>query len=395
MLDAEEKTDRDARARILVVDDSEANRLVVRGLLAPLGYEVVLAESGSRALELVEAGELDLVLLDVMMPEMDGFETCAEIRRMPGGEDLPVLFLTALGDTETHEEALRVGADDFLTKPVGRLELLLRVRSLTRLKRLQRSLERSEALLREQRDELLRAHETRRALAAMVVHDLKSPLAGIMLNASYLADGERDADRAAAAADVVHAARRLERMTLDLLDVERSERGELRPRLREVSVEGLLGECVTLATKRAALSGHRLELCAPDGELKTRALLDPDQVTRALDNLLDNAFKYAPRGSLVELWARCADERLRLSVCDQGPGVPEQHRERVFRPFTRLGGPGDEHARRSHGLGLAFCRLSAEAHGGRAWVEDNEPQGARFCLELPLSGASPVDRGAS
>jgi two-component system sensor histidine kinase/response regulator len=329
---------RESRARILVVDDSEANRLVVRGLLAPLGYEITLVESGARALEVFQERELDLVMLDVMMPEMDGFETCAELRRLPGGEDIPVLFLTALGDAETHEEALRVGADDFLTKPVGRLELLLRVRSLTRLKRLQRSLEKSEALLREQRDELLRAHEMRRALAAMVVHDLKSPLAGIMLNASYLVDSHLDAERAAAAGDIVHASRKLERMTLDLLDVERSERGELRPRPREVDLERLLRGCVDEATRRASMTGHRVELRAElssqaeGAHVAARATLDPDQVARALDNLLDNAFKYAPRGTTVELRARVVDGMLQLEVCDEGPAYPRTSARRSSRP---------------------------------------------------------------
>ena len=149
----------DAPPTILVVDDNLQNREVAEGHLVGAGYQAVQADSGLAALGMLESGAVrpDLVLLDVLMPGLDGFETCRRIRALPDGSRLPVLFLTALGDLGTHKAALDSGADDFLTKPINRTELLIRVRSLLRIKALSDEQTRNLEVISRQRDALIEA----------------------------------------------------------------------------------------------------------------------------------------------------------------------------------------------------------------------------------------------
>jgi DNA-binding response OmpR family regulator len=159
---------------ILVVDDNLQNREVAEGHLVAAGYLAVQAESGEEALALLQGGgpRPDLVLLDVLMPGLDGFETCRRIRALPGGTRIPVLFLTALGDLGTHKAALDSGADDFLTKPINRTELLIRVRSLLRIKALSDEQTRHLEVISSQRDALVEAQRQKEELTALIVHDL-------------------------------------------------------------------------------------------------------------------------------------------------------------------------------------------------------------------------------
>jgi signal transduction histidine kinase len=399
-------SDPEARGTILVVDDNEENRLVAEGHLVSAGYEVVMAPGGEEALRLFASRAPDLVLLDIMMPGMDGFETCRRLRELPGGRDTPIVYLTALADLDTHARAQGTAADDFLTKPIRRVELLIRVRSLVRLKRLQVELERTNEpamvcwhalehckrlqvelertneLVRAQRDALARAQEQKRRLTAMIVHDLKNPLAAMMGNGSFLLDAEIGTDERAAVADIVASADAMHRMVLDVLDVDRSEDGALVVRRETVRVRDLLEACAQAARRRELGAGHDVAVVVAPGAGALEA--DPDLLRRVLDNLLDNCAKYPPKGTTIQLAAEPeGDGAIVLRVADHGPGIPQDQREAVFEPYARLERDRNAHARTSRGLGLAFCKLAAAAHGGTIWVQDNVPQGTVFCLRMP------------
>lgn len=368
--------------RILVVDDNPANRQVAEGHLVSAGYRVTLAESGEAALAAYRAEPPDLVLMDILMPGMDGFETCARLKELPGSRDVPVVFLTALADFASHQKALEAGADDFLTKPINRTELLIRVRSLLWVKRLKDELTQGYDLIRAQRDALLQAQRQKEELSALVVHDLKNPLTGILVNARFLL-GEPAfvGDTQDALRDIVTSAEAMHRMVMNLLDISRSEDGTLVPRLSEVD----LGELVelTCATARRRLEERRLELTLVMEAKALRA--DRDLLQRLLENLIDNAIKYTPAGGQLRIESRAEPEgQLLLKVSDSGTGIPPEAREQIFQKYARLEGSA-EVARTSRGLGLAFCRLAAEAHGGRIWVEDQPPVGTAFCVLLPLA----------
>lgn len=342
------------KGTVLVVDDQLQNRLLAEAQLLAEGYEVHLAESGAQCLELVDRQPIDLVLLDVMMPEMDGFETCRRIRAKGARGALPVLFLTASHESTVQERAVASGADDFLQKPINRSELLMRVRSLIRVARLQR-----------QRDQLI----------DLLVHDLKSPLSSIVSNAEFATEGAEGPSRDALA-DVLSAAERMQRMILELLDIGRAEDGKLSATLADVSLESVLRR-IERDSKRS-LDLRRQRLLLEIAAMTVRA--DETLLSRILQNLVENAMRYAPREGAISVDTAVNGQRARIRVRDEGPGIPEADRLRIFEKYGQVDAP--RASRGSRGLGLFFCRLAAEAQGGQIWVEPNEPRGSVFILEL-------------
>src|SRR5579872_6210225 len=172
---------------ILVVDDNDANRSLAQNTLEDEGYRVILASAGEEALAIFAKEAVDCVLLDVRMPGLDGFAVCERLRAAPRGAETPVVFLTALRDVDTFDHALRAGGDDFLTKPVRPTELVIRVQSALKLRKLGADLREQLDLLKHQRDDLLRLQLQKERLMAFVVHDLKNPVNAMDLHAQLLA----------------------------------------------------------------------------------------------------------------------------------------------------------------------------------------------------------------
>ncbi len=379
------KDSADSLPTILVVDDNSQNRKLVRAQLGASGYTVEEAESGSQALQLYEELRPDLVLLDVLMPGLDGFQTCTQIRQLAGGKDVAILFLTALNDLDAQEKALAAGGDDFLTKPIQRIELLIRVRSLTRIKSLQVELRNGYELILNQRNALSRTQRQKDELIALVVHDLKSPLASVSANLHYLQGLEgMDGEPREAIGDVATSVQAMQNLVMNLLDISRSEDGKLVPKVQDVDLSQVAQELHARLRQR---------LLQRNQSLRTHGRCEPvrgdlELLRRLLENLVDNCIKYSPPGGKIDIELRPSDPGfVEMRVRDQGSGIPAEWRERIFEKYVRLDPNGRAAAHRSMGLGLAFCRLAAEAHGGRIWVEDSAPRGSCFCVRLPASSA--------
>jgi two-component system, sensor histidine kinase and response regulator len=369
-------------ANILVVDDNLQNRLVLEGHLVAAGYQVIQAENGMEAVKIFASDPVDLVLLDVVMPVMDGFEACRLIRAMDRGSEVPILFVTSHGDSQTHEKAIESGADDLLSKPIQRVELLLRTQSLLRIKRLRDELVLSNVFIASQRDALLRAQEEKRRLSAMIVHDLRGPLGCVLGNADYVFDSASlTEDLRQAVLDIHTSADTMDRMLNDLLDIAQSEDGALTPKLQPVDVLGLLDEVRSHLRGRERNSNHRIIIDSrPEiGPLQA----DRDLIRRVIENLVENSTKYAPAGTDIRLEVSLEEERLLFKVRDRGPGVPFAFRSKIFDQYVRLDRDRHQHARGGRGVGLAFCRLAIEAHGGKIWVENSPPTGSAFCFWMP------------
>ncbi len=235
---------------------------------------------------------------------------------------------------------------------------------------------------------LERERRAREDLSAFIVHDLKNPLSGVVLNARFLSrDPSLGHDEREAALHVLSAAQAINRMVMDLLDVGRSEDGMLAPRITDVDLPALIDEVAT--TTRARVGDANIELV-----LDTRSLSSPtiradiDLMRRVLENLADNALRYSPRGGMIRIEAstREAEGSVEIAVSDAGPGISETDRERVFEKYVQLTNPGEPrgpHLRTGRGLGLLFCRLAVQCHGGTIWVEDAEPKGACFRFRIP------------
>ena len=376
--------------RVLVVDDNLPNREVAEGHLATAGYQAIQAEGGEQALQLIEQHRPDLVLLDVLMPGMDGFETCRQIRMLPVVGDTPILFLTALGDLGTHKQALDSGADDFLTKPINRTELLIRVRSLLRIKQLGDELKNNYDVIRSQRDELLAAQRQKEELTALIVHDLKNPLSSILSNAQFVLGRQQlGPDERESLDDVLRASQSMVRLVMNLLDISRSEDGALVPHVTEFDLATLLGEVCKEMGRRVEDKDQRL---VPSLAAQVRTLRgDRDLIRRVLENLIDNAYKYGPRHTTIaiDVWPATMDDgaepAVEIRVRDEGEGIPVPYRQVIFEKYGRVEGRAATPGRSSHGLGLVFCRRAVGVHGGAIWVEDGAGRGGCFCVRLPVA----------
>jgi signal transduction histidine kinase len=359
-------------ATILVVDDNPENRALAKATLEDDDYRVILAANGADGIAAFEREHPDCVLLDVRMPGIDGPTACERIRALPGGSDVPVVFVTALRDVETFDRTVVAGGDDFLSKPFRPNELVARVQAALKLRKL--AAERSElyAQIKHQRDVLQRLQLQKEQLVAFLVHDLKNPVNAIELHAELVLRDRDGSDRSKRAAEKIRdEGRSLLRMITTLLDIAKADEGQLAPVRSQIALDGLVDRVVAELDVRAQSAGIRLERQL-DAAVITA---DPELLRRVLENLVENAIRHAPEGSAIQITSRAREHGVELCVRDGGAGVPSEQRERVFERFVQAG----EATRSNRGLGLAFCKLAVEAHGGKIWIEDASP-GAAFCI---------------
>ena len=364
-----------AVAQVLVVDDNAENRALARAALDDEDVPVVLAATGEEAIAAFRRSPPDCILLDIRMPGLDGIAVCERIRSLPGGDQVAIVFVTAQRDVETFDRALRAGGDDFITKPFRPSDLLVRIQTAMRLRRMVSERGVLSVELKQQRDELLRLQLHKEQLSAFLVHDLKNPVNNIeLLVQRVLRNPGADERSRDAATRIQSETRGLLRMITNLLDIGKADEGQLAPRRLAFDAGALVAD--VLDELRIAAAAAEIELVARVEPVQLRA--DRDLMHRVLANLVENAIRHAPQGSAVQVVARLQAGGLELQVRDAGPGIPEPLRERVFERFMSA---GDGATRTNRGLGLAFCRAAVTAHGGRIWVEDAAP-GARFCIRI-------------
>lgn len=367
-------SDRDLKGRILVVDDDEDMRELLRFELTLHGYEVVQAESGKDALAALRSNVVDLALVDLFLPDVSGYEVCSRIKGDPETRWMPVVLITSLKDSKALARGIDTGADEFIQKPFDKIELLARVRSLLRSSQLRKALEKSLrecAHLQSVKDQLYR----------LVIHDLRGPVTSV-LGALDLMKGELDAGHKDRVVWLLNKAGRACENILEivetLVDIEKMERGEMTFAHAVVQtgpfVQNILDQWLPLAqTKDIKLS--------LDGLAEVAVTADPVYLRRAIGNLMTNAIRHSPEGSAVRLAVRDAGDAVEFSVADEGPGIPKEEVDLIFDPVFQA----EHRARRhegSYGLGLTLVRLVAEGHGGRAWADSEASKGARFVFKI-------------
>ena len=362
-----------APGRILVVDDQPANLRVVSALLTRHGYEVQSASDGESALEMAASQPPDLMLLDMMMPGMDGFELLSRVRQQPGLVQVPAVFLTAAQDRDMLLRAFDAGAVDYVTKPFMPEELLARVNAHLGLKLT--------------RDRLERVARERQELVNLVAHDLKNPLSSVVFASDMLLQGACKPER------VPRYLQMIEDSAQDALGYIRRYLETQSPRT-SAGAGGGEGVRASLAEVLAWLR-DRYELQLESRGMRLRCDLPPADAMVAMDalvlrqvaeNLVSNAMKYASDGGELSLSARRgAPDYWQLWAEDRGPGIPERRRRDLFKPFVRLTDedPADG---LSSGLGLSLARQIVDQAGGQLWYEDRDGGGARFIIELPGAG---------
>ncbi|HEX2201830.1 MAG TPA: response regulator [Longimicrobium sp.] len=375
---------------LLVVDDDPVNVELLCDLLEALDYRTVGAHDGASALLAAREHLPDLVLLDIMMPGMNGYEVCRRLKADAATAGIPVVFVTALSDTEDKVQAIEAGGDDFLTKPFNRPLLVARIRSLLKLKAAGDALERSYRRLQE-------LERLRDDLTRMVVHDVKSPLSALMATLEMAVDGDLgplSPELARLLDDGRERAGDVLQMIDNLLELSRLEEARVELEPREVDVGALLAEAADDFALRAEQRGARVAAVPPPAALVARA--DEALLRRVLANLVGNALKHGGPGVGVTLAAEPGGEAeggVRFTVADDGVGIDPAHHETIFRKWeslSRLEAPEEG----SSGLGLTFCKLAVEAHGGRIWVQSRPGEGARFHFVVPAAEGAPAVESA-
>lgn len=355
---------------ILVVDDIPENVELLEAYLVPEKYNVVTAYNGIEALERVQESPPDIVLLDVMMPQMDGFEVCQTLKNDPKTQFVPVVMVTALKERDDKLKGIEAGADDFLTKPIDRVELLTRIRSLIRVKFLHDDLEKSYVALQE-------LQNTKERLTQMIIHDLKNPLTGVKANIEIVGMEDLGETR-----ECLDAAQRscdlLFNMIQDLLDISKMEEGKLVLTRETLDLKEIVSPVVREVSVPAQAEDKEVVVDMPDD--LARINLDRDLVYRTLSNLMQNAVKHSGRGGTITVRASNTEDHMRIAVQDTGQGIPDDFKEKIFEKFGQV----ETRQRTGSGLGLTFCKMAVEAHEGRIWVESVEGEGSTFIFELPL-----------
>ncbi len=383
---------------ILVVDDDQRNVRLMESILRSNGYLVSKAFDGEEALRLVDAEKPDLVLLDVMMPKMSGFEVCQRLKGRYETRLLPVIMVTALNALEDKVQALEIGADDFLSKPINKVELLAKVRATLRVKSLQDEVERQKHQLEERNQELVRMQGFKESMTQMVVHDLKNPLAGIMGNIQLMQIQRTQMNEARLEellSRTQESSRQLMRMILNILDIGKLEERKMPLRLEEASLHQIVQENVGELTSLSARDGIHVENRVAVDLPKLR--VDRELVGRVVANLLNNAFKHTPSGGQVVIEGRQDDQEVILAVRDTGEGIPEDLLPYIFEKFVAGEAMSGRRRMYDSGLGLTFCKLAVQSHQGRIWVESQPGRGTSVFVALPLraSEGGSLPEGAS
>ncbi len=363
---------------ILVVDDQPANLRVVTALLSRHGYAVVTAADGPTALSICEQHTPDLMLLDMMMPGMDGFALLAELKQRPQFLRMPVVFLTAAQDRDLLLRAFDAGAVDYVTKPFMPEELLARVNTHIGLKLT--------------RDRLERVARERQELVNLVAHDLKNPLTSVLFASEILLQDGCKPERIPRYLQMIHES------ASDAVGYIRrylEAQADAHNKFRDASAATTgLQETMDWLERRYEIQldalGMRLEIVPPPTD--QQVAIDGLVLRQVAENLVTNAIKYAQAGGELELCARAgAPGFWRLIAQDRGPGIPPVRQRELFKPFVRLTehDPADG---LSSGLGLSLARQIIANAGGHLWYEDRDGGGACFIIELPE--ARPLDNGA-
>lgn len=392
--EAEDADASQAEAQILVVDDNETNRDLLSRRLKRQGYAVSLAESGEIALEKIQSAPPDLILLDIMMSGLNGYEVLEILKKHSQWRHIPVIMISALDELGSVVRCIETGADDYLAKPFNPVLLRARVRASLEKKRLRDQ----EVLLYRQLQEnfarLQELEQLRDSLTHMVVHDLRTPLTSIIsgLQTMQMIGGLEELHTELLEM-ALGGGETLLRMINDLLDISKMEAGQLKLEMMETDARHVAQTSLQQVSMLAQNKNIELKNA---GETELPFLrADEDKLMRTLTNLLGNAIKFTPIGGTVTLQIRPEQKNenitgVRFAVSDTGEGIPREAFSRIFEKFGQVESRR-EGRKMSTGLGLTFCKMAVEAHGGHIWVESEVGKGSTFQFVIPV-GADRLKR---
>lgn len=363
----------ETRKKILIVDDSEVNLMVMESFITPQGHEVITAVNGREALEKTYSLMPDLILLDVMMPEMDGFEVCRRLKSEDRTRSIPVIIITALDKVEDNVMGIEAGADDFLTRPFDQVILAARMKSLLQAKALN--------------DEVKKLEQLKEDLTRMIVHDLRTPISSVKMSLELLREMTPNSEERVRELFGIACSSAEEALLLinNVLDISKLESKKMELVREDVSLLDLVQESCNKVRPLTFQNRLRIEVHTPNKEIFCE--IDRVLMGRVLTNLLSNAIKFADPDTAIAIEAaQFNDGRIELCVANQGINIPVESQKIIFEKFGQAAQTQDKN-KLGTGLGLNFCKLVVENHNGKIWVVSPPPQyksGAAFYLTLPL-----------
>jgi len=361
--------------KILVVDDVLSNVLLLKVLLTNEKFNVVTAMNGTQALKMVETELPDLVLLDVMMPDISGFEVAQQLKAKPGYEQIPIIFLTALNSTADIVKGFQTGANDFISKPFNKEELIIRVTH-------QISLIAAKRIIYNQTEELKRTIKGRDKLYSVIAHDLRSPMASIKMVLNMLMinlPGEKIGEEMHELLDMANqTTEELFSLLDNLLKWTKSQIGRLNVVPQDFDLVGVAAGVIEVFVMVAELKKIKINLQAPD-QIEVRA--DIDMIKTVVRNLISNAIKFSNTEGEILVSISERDEQILVSVEDHGRGIKEEDQVKLLHVDTHFSTFGTKNEEGS-GLGLLLCQDFVRKNGGELWFTSKEGEGSTFNFYL-------------
>ena len=363
-------------SKILIVDDVVSNVLLLKILLSNEKFQVCTANCGNMCIEQAKKEKPDLILLDVMMPDINGFDTAVILKKDPETQDIPIIFLTALNNPSDLVHGFQVGANDFLTKPFNKEELVMRVMHQIQLVAAKRIIVR-------QNEELRRTISNRDKMYSVIAHDLRSPMASIRMVLNLAVNVVSPETVGEEIFGLLDKANRESEETHDLLDNllkwTKSQTGRLNVVYQDIDLDDIIPGAVDIFMMIAEMKKIDLKYIPADEKLTVHG--DNDMIKTVIRNFLSNAIKFTPEGKGIEVFYKREGDFARISVRDHGVGIAADRVESIFHKGETTYGTGGEEG---SGLGLQLCQDFARKNGGDAYVESVEGEGSTFSFTIPL-----------
>lgn len=362
--------------KILIVDDVVSNVLLLKILLTNEKFQVCTANCGNMCIEQAKAEKPDLILLDVMMPDISGFDTAVILKKDPETKEIPIIFLTALNNPSDLVHGFQVGASDFLTKPFNKEELVIRVMH-------QITVVAAKRIIEKQNRELMATINNRDKMYSVIAHDLRSPMASIRMVLNLVVSAMSPDIIGPELFELLDKANRESEEVHDLLDNllkwTKSQTGRLNVVLQDLDLNDIIPGVVDIFEMIAQTKKIKLSFQGTDSPLVVRA--DNDMLKTVVRNFMSNAIKFSPEESTIEIIMQPEGDFAKISVRDHGVGIAADRIDSIFHKGETTYGTGGEEG---SGLGLQLCQDFARKNGGDVMVESVEGMGSTFSVLVPL-----------
>ena len=367
------------QGKILIVDDNKQNLQILGNILHMKGYQIAMAKDGPGALKIVGSTKPDLILLDIMMPGMDGYEVCEKLKTNAETKNIPVIFLTAKTETEDIVNGFVKGGVDYITKPFQKEELLVRINTHIQLKH-------SQDIIKKQAEELKEMNEAKDHMFSIIGHDLRGPLSYMKSIVDILAQQDHDLDEETLQQNISSLKQNTDQtfnLLENLLYWSRTQRGIMISEPEDFELQDIIEETLPLVQGSAASKNISIQ---SQKTINLEVYADPNMVKTILRNLLANAIKFTHSGGNITINAEeKEDAMIAISVTDNGVGMSEDEKNKIFQSnqfFTKYGTNNEK----GSGLGLALCKDFAGKNKGDIYVNSQEGKGSTFTFTLPKAG---------